>query len=71
MLRETRTQYVSARGIAVVYTGLGEKEQALAWLEKAYQERSGWLVWMKTDARLDALRSDPRFQQLVKRVGLP
>jgi tetratricopeptide (TPR) repeat protein len=62
--------YVPAFHIAIIYAGLGQKDQALVWLEKGYQERSAWMVWLKVDPRLDALHSDPRFQDLLRRVGL-
>ncbi len=53
------------------YTGLGDKEQAFAWLEKAYQERRDRMVLLNVDPLLEPLRSDPRFLDLVRRVGLP
>ena len=52
------------------YAGLGEKELAFAWLEKAYQERRDLMVLLNIDPFVDPLRSDPRFQDLVRRVGL-
>ncbi len=64
-------KYVTAYGIALVYAGLGDKNRAFAWLSKAVEERTHWLVWLKLDPRWDDLRSDPRFEQLVRRVGLP
>jgi serine/threonine-protein kinase len=56
--------------IAVVNLGLGQKEECFAWLEKAYQARSGWILTLQTDRRFDSIRGDPRFASLVKRVGL-
>jgi hypothetical protein len=56
---------------AMTYAALGDKEQAFAWLEKAYAERAPWLVSLKTDPAFNPLRSDRRFQDLVRRVGLP
>ena len=53
------------------YAGLDDKEQALAWLEKAYQERRDRVFLLNVDPLLDPLRSDPRFDDLVRRVGLP
>src|SRR2546427_12423375 len=53
------------------YAGLGDKEQAFAWLEKSYQERRDRMVWLNVDPLLDPLRSDRRFHDLVRRVGLP
>jgi len=56
--------------IAVIYAALGEKDQAFTWLQKAYQERDIFMgVRLKTDPKLDSLRSDPRFQDLLRRVG--
>jgi TolB-like protein/Flp pilus assembly protein TadD len=63
--------YVSAFDIATIYTGLGEKDTAFAWLEKAAAERSTFLVYSKWEPRLDPLRSDPRFNRLLRRIGLP
>src|SRR5438552_5402639 len=55
--------------MAVIYTCLGDKEQAFRWLEKAYEERSSFLVYSLWEPRLDPLRSDPRFQELLHRIG--
>ena len=67
----SKSRYVAAYWLAVIYAGLNEKDQAFTWLEKAYQDRSWWLVWLKTDPKVDGLRSDPRFADLMHRVGLP
>jgi TolB-like protein/Flp pilus assembly protein TadD len=64
-------RYVSAYSVAMVYAELGEKDQALNWLEKGYQERATKMVFLKIDPFFDNLRSDPRFVELVRRVGLP
>ena len=45
----------------MIYVGLDEKDEAFAWLEKEYQERSWWLLWIKMDPQVDSLRSDARF----------
>jgi TolB-like protein/DNA-binding winged helix-turn-helix (wHTH) protein len=66
-----KQRYVSALSFAIVYVGLGEKEQALLWLEKAYDERTNSLAYLKVQATWDPLRSDPRFADLVRRIGLP
>lgn len=66
-----REKYVTPYGVALVYAGLGDKDQAFAWLNKAVAGRSHWLVWLDRDPRFDRLRSDPRFDDLKKRVGLP
>jgi len=57
--------------VAAVYVGLGRNEEALRWLERAYQERSNWLIYLKLDPRFDRLRSDRRFADLARRIGLP
>ena len=67
----TREKYVTPYGVALVYAGLGDKDQAFAWLNNAVAGRSHWLVWLNRDPRWDRLRSDPRFGDLKKRVGLP
>jgi TolB-like protein/Tfp pilus assembly protein PilF len=57
--------------IALVYAGLGDKDSAFQWLERAYQARDKGLTYLKADPCLDPLRSDPRFATLIKRVGFP
>ncbi len=64
-------RHVPPYNIAIVYAGLGDKEQAFSWLERAYADRSFYLTWLKYDPQLDSLRSDPRFADLTRRVGLP
>lgn len=63
--------FVSPFGMIWAYAGLGDKDEAFAWLEKAYQERYDRMVWLNVDPLLEPLRSDPRFTDLVRRVGLP
>ena len=48
----------------MIYAGLGEKDQAFAWLEKAYDDRSSYMVYLKVEPMLDRLRSDSRFDDL-------
>ena len=62
--------YVPAYDFALVCSGLGWKDQALEYLAKAYEERSGWMTYLKVDPRLDALRGDARFHELLRRVRL-
>ena len=58
--------------IATVYAGLGDKDKAFEFLEKAHQERSPDLPYfLRADLRMDSLRSDPRFQDLMRRMNLP
>jgi hypothetical protein len=55
----------------LVYAGLDDKQQAFAWLHKAVEGRSNWLVWLNLDPRWQRLRADSRFAELRERVGLP
>lgn len=64
-------QYVPSLAFAVFYIDLGEKDKAFEWLEKAYAEREPWLSNLKVDPQFDSIRSDPRFKDLVRRVGIP
>lgn len=66
-----QSHYVSSYDIAMIYVGLGDVGQAFAWLEKAYEDRSDSLLWLKIDPRLDSIRGDPRLTELMERVGLP
>jgi len=63
-------RYVSLGYQAIIYVGLGDKKQALKWLQEAYEERVGWLVYLNVDPRYDSLRSDPGFQELLQRMKL-
>ena len=65
-----KERYVQAYSLTIVYVGLGEKDQALQWLERDYQDRAVDMLSLKVDPLLDSLRSDPRFADLVRRVGL-
>jgi serine/threonine protein kinase/tetratricopeptide (TPR) repeat protein len=67
----SKKQYVSPFGIAFIYVGLGEKDQALTWLEKAYDDRVWLMGLLKVEPIFDPLRSDPRFEDLLRRIGLP
>ncbi|MCI0602714.1 tetratricopeptide repeat-containing serine/threonine-protein kinase [bacterium] len=62
--------YVSPMNFAYIYAYLGDKDQAFAWLEKAYQERSPWLTNLKVDPQFENLRTDSRFKILLRRIGL-
>jgi tetratricopeptide (TPR) repeat protein len=67
----SKSRYVSTYSFAALYAGLREKDQAFKWLEKSYQDRSfGDIGYIKVDPLLDNLRSDPRFTELVRRMGL-
>lgn len=66
-----KTRYVMAYWLAAIYAALGNKDAAFAELEKSYQQREWFLPRLKTDPFMDPLRTDPRFANLVKRIGLP
>jgi TolB-like protein/Tfp pilus assembly protein PilF len=67
----SKRQYVSPYHVGRFYAALGDKNEALRWLETAYRERGAWMVLLKTDPRLDPLRCDPRFQDLLRRMNFP
>jgi len=64
-------RYASSYAIAAIYAGLGDREQVFSYLDAAVKERSHWLVWLKRDPRWNDVRSDARFQNLVRKIGLP
>ena len=68
--QKAKHRYVSAYDIAVLYARLGQKEQALSWLDKAYEERSSSLVYLKVEPSFDSLRQDPRLVDLLRRINL-
>jgi hypothetical protein len=55
----------------MVYAGLADKEQTISWLEKGYEERNEDMIYLKIEPALDPFRSDPRIQDLIRRVGFP
>ncbi len=68
---QSRQIYVDPYFVTVVYLGLGDKDQAFAWLEKAYQEKSPFIPSIFHEPKWDALRSDSRFKDMMKRLGVP
>jgi Tfp pilus assembly protein PilF len=68
---ESRQQYIAPYFLAMVYTGLGDKDHAFAWLEKACDERSWYATGLRLDPKFGPMHSDPRFRDLLRRVGLP
>jgi len=66
-----KQRYIPAYSFVLAYAGLGEKDQAFAWLERGYQDRDPNMTYLKIDPFLDNLHSDPRFADLVRRIGLP
>ena len=71
LLTLNERRYVTPAALAYVYIGLGDKDQAFAWIEKAYRERSNFVTYLRVVPIVDSLRSDPRFSDLIRRVGLP
>ncbi len=71
LLKLSAERYVPPYNMALFYNGLGERDKTLEWLERAYQERDPKLVFLKVDAKWNNLREDPRFQDLLRRVGFP
>jgi TolB-like protein/Flp pilus assembly protein TadD len=67
----SKRRYISPTIIAFIYAALGDKDRAFAWLDKAYEGRDFILTLLKAEPMFDGLRSDPRFADLLRRVGLP
>jgi TolB-like protein len=66
-----RGRHASAYAVAAIYAGLGDRERMFQYLDAAYLEHSHWLLWLKRDPRWDEFRADRRFENLVRKVGLP
>jgi hypothetical protein len=66
----SKQRYIPPQNIALIHVGLGEKDQVFEWLEKAYEERDVHLTYLKVDPQWDDLRTDPRFADLLRRIGL-
>ena len=74
MLRElealAQRQYVSPVAFATIHLGLENKDAALTWAERAYDERRGWLAYLNVNPIMDPIRGEPRFEKLVDRMKL-
>jgi len=70
LIELSKTKYVSAYDVAEIYASLGKQDLALDWLEKAYEERSRALVFLKVEPKVDGLRTKPRFREIIKKMGL-
>lgn len=70
LLKSANEAYVSPYTIALIYNGLGKDDQALTWLERAYAQRAPGMVFLKVEPKWNNLRSEPRFQELLRRMGL-
>jgi tetratricopeptide (TPR) repeat protein len=71
LLERSKKEYIPSSAIALLFGWVEEKEQAFEWLEKAYHERDGWLVNLNVAAEFDPLRSDPRFDDILRRMNFP
>jgi DNA-binding winged helix-turn-helix (wHTH) protein/TolB-like protein/Tfp pilus assembly protein PilF len=69
LLKSANDRYVSAYTIAMIYNGLGEHDEALAWLQRAYEQRNVRMTFLKVEPNWNSLRGDSRFQDLIRRVG--
>ncbi len=70
LTRQASKQYVCPYEVATIYAGLGDKDSALQWLKRSEDERADCAPWMKSDGKFDPLRSDPRFREILSRIGL-
>ncbi|HEY7111591.1 MAG TPA: protein kinase [Thermoanaerobaculia bacterium] len=71
LIAKSKERYVPPAAVAIVYSGLGDRDQAMRWLEKANTERDPWITALQVEPMFDPLRADPRFQDLLRRVGFP
>jgi tetratricopeptide (TPR) repeat protein len=71
LMEARRKRQVDPYYMGLIYVGLGDKDRAFEWFEKAYQEKTEELLMLKVEPQLDPVRSDPRFHNLVRRLGLP
>ena len=68
--KAAKKRYIPPTYFGMLFAGLGDKDKAMAWLEKAFEERADGLTWLNVEPMLDEIRSDPRFQSLIRRIGL-
>ena len=65
----SKSRYVPALYFALIYMGLGDNDQAFHWIERGFEEHSGYLLYFKVDPKVDRLRSDPRFKEILRKIG--
>ena len=70
LLTLSKKRYVSPYNIALIYNGLGERDEALTWLERGYDQRDVRMMFLKVEPKWNNLRSEPQFQDLMRRIGL-
>ena len=66
---KARREYVPPLALAMAHMAVGDLDGTFAWLDKMYEERAPWLIFMNEHPRYDRLRGDPRFQQLLRKIG--
>jgi len=71
LLKLSKERYVPPYNIALVYNSLGERDKTFEWLEKGYEQRDVRMIFLKVEPKWDSLRSDHRFQALMRKVGFP
>jgi tetratricopeptide (TPR) repeat protein len=69
--RQARKRYIAPHEMALVHTGLGQNDEAFAWFDRAFEERDPWLTLLQIAPKLDGIRDDARFADLLRRVGFP
>ena len=69
LLKLSTEGYVPPYFVALIYNGLGERDEALAWLERGFEQRDPFVTFLKVEPKWNNLRDDPRFQDLLRRVG--
>lgn len=70
LITRSKKEYVPSYWVAMIYIGMGNFDCAFEWLNRAVEERSSWLAWIKVEPRFEGLRSDPRFDELIAKMGL-
>jgi serine/threonine-protein kinase len=69
LLKLSTERYVPPYYVALIYKGLGEHDEAIAWLERGYEQRDPRMIFLKTEPKWNDMHADPRFQDLLRRVG--
>jgi tetratricopeptide (TPR) repeat protein len=71
LINRAKSQYVPSYWIAVIYNGFRDRERVVTWLQKAFEERSSWLVWTNVEPRFAWLKDDPDVASLLNQMKLP
>ncbi len=68
---KSKNRYVTPYAATLIYLGVSDKDKTITLLNQCVAERTNWLVWLLKDPRWDPMRADPRFQEIVRKVGFP